>query len=137
MSTQLPTRQQVENAADLDFAPRTDRQLPISITIAPDGIRVHIDYVDTIASIPAAVERLRAAGLVDLITATRIIDAAPAMRQKPAQHVEPSYKADGSPCCPVHGRTLSEGRFGLYCSAKAGTGDVANAKGYCGLKFVE
>ncbi len=72
MTTQLPTRQQVENAADLDFAPRTDRQLPISITIAPDGIRVHIDYVDTIASIPAALERLRAAGLVDVVTATNI-----------------------------------------------------------------
>jgi hypothetical protein len=37
---------------------------------------------------------------------------------------------------PVHRKPLSEGRYGLFCPSRA-TGDQANDKGYCNLKFAE
>ncbi len=117
----------------------SDRQLPLTIEIAPDGIHIHVEYTGTLAGIPAALERLQAAGLVDIVAAH--CSAAPAASQaqrKPgAPRLAPAYNGDGTACCPVHNRPLSEGRFGLYCSARAGAGETANDKGYCALKFAE
>jgi hypothetical protein len=95
-----------------------------------------------LSSIPAAIERLRAAGVLELVQAS-----APAANPAPAptlgatkakvERVTPTYNADGDACCPVHRRKLSEGDYGLFCSAKAKDGQVADKKGYCGLKFEE
>lgn len=56
-------------------------------------------------------------------------------REAARPKVEPVYKPDGTPCCPVHKRPLVEGRHGLYCPSKAGDGEEANDKGYCALRF--
>ena len=53
------------------------------------------------------------------------------------ERVEPYFKPDGTACCPVHKMPLLQGRFGLYCSAKAKPGEAQNEKGYCSLKFVD
>ena len=57
--------------------------------------------------------------------------------RKPAQRVEPIYQPDGTPCCPVHHKPLTEGQYGLFCKSKAQPGDVQNDKGYCSLRFAE
>jgi hypothetical protein len=64
-----------------------------------------------------------------------IAPVAPA--RKSAGRVQPAYDADGSPMCPIHRKPLSDGRFGVFCPAKAQPGDVQNDKGYCSLKFAE
>ena len=129
----LPTRQQVDAAQPLDFAPAPPREqrTTIRIEVAPDGLRISVEYTGTLGSIPAAVERLRAAGVLDLVK--------PAAQQprKPAERVEPAYKPDGTACCPVHHKPLSQGQYGLFCSAKAQAGEQANPKGYCNLRFAE
>ena len=108
-----------------------DLRTTIRIEVAPDGLHITAEYVGTLSSIPAAVERLRAAGVLDLVK--------PAAQQarKPAERVEPVYKPDGTPCCPVHHKPLTEGRYGLYCPSKAQEGEQANPKGYCSLRFAE
>ena len=108
-----------------------EQRTTIRIEVAPDGLHITAEYVGTLGSIPAAVERLRAAGVLDLVK--------PAAQQprKPAERVEPAYKPDGTACCPVHRKPLSEGRYGLFCSSKAQAGEQANDKGYCSLRFAE
>jgi hypothetical protein len=82
---------------------------------------------------------LRSAGILELVSGAAK-PAAPAgsatPARKAAQRVEPVYQPDGTACCPVHHKPLSEGRYGLFCSSKA-TGEHANDKGYCNLKFAE
>jgi hypothetical protein len=127
-------RQAVDRAEPLDFdQPRSERQANIQIEASPAGFVVRVEFTGPIAGIPAAIERLKAAGILELVQVSR---PAPAAKPK-AETVEPLYKPDGTACCPVHKRALSEGQYGLYCSAKARPGDVSNAKGYCGLKFAE
>ena len=138
MSTNLPSRQQVERAQPLDFPDRqpAERQANITIEVAPDGLHIRCEYTGSLASIPAAVERLRAAGVLDLVKPSAAPAAAPSGGTTPrAQRVAPAYNGDGSACCPVHNTPLSQGQFGLYCSSKAKPGESANAKGYCNLKF--
>lgn len=147
---QFPTRTQVDRAAPLRFEGRApaaeptpqpaEKQANITIEVAPDGLHIKAEYVGTLSSIPAAIERLKAAGVLDLVQA-----AAPAQpaatttttARAKAERVTPTYNADGDACCPVHRRKLSEGDYGLFCSAKAKDGQVADKKGYCGLKFEE
>lgn len=113
-----------------------DLKTTIRIEVAPDGLHVVVEMVNTLASIPAAVERLRAAGVLDLVAASRPVSNT--LEKKPrAETVEPIYQPDGTACCPVHKRALSEGSYGLYCSAKAKPGENANSKGYCALRFAE
>lgn len=138
----LPTRQQVDAAQPLDFAPAPPREqrTVIRIEAGPDGLRISAEYTGTLGSIPAAVERLRAAGVLDLVATSRPSGQASAPAQqarKPAERLEPAYKPDGTPCCPVHRKPLSEGRYGLFCSSKAQAGEQANDKGYCSLRFAE
>ena len=138
----LPTRQQIEAAQPLEFAPAPPRKqrTVIRIEAGPDGLHITAEYVGQLASIPEAVERLRAAGVLDLVQASRPssqASPAPSGQRQAAPRVEPFYKPDGTPCCPVHHKPLAEGRFGLFCSAKAQAGEQANAKGYCNLRFSE
>lgn len=136
MTTTLPTRQQVETASDLDFdAQRSASKAHISIEIAPDGLHITAEYLGTLGSIPTAVKRLVDAGLVELVNTHRAAPITTSTRQKAAERLEPAYKPDGTPCCPVHHTALSTGQYGPYCSAKAKPGEAANAKGYCSLRF--
>ena len=142
MTTNLPSRQQVERAQPLDFPDRqpAERSANITIEVAPDGLHIRCEYTGSLASIPAAVERLRAAGVLDLVKPS----AAPAFHQgrnspmgntPRAQRVAPAYADDGSVICPVHRKALSYGQYGPYCSCKATGDQVADKRGYCGLKF--
>lgn len=139
MSTPAFTRADVERAEPLDMnATRQEKPVSITIEASPAGLVVRVDYVGTLASIPAAVERLRAAGILDLAQANRPAAPISTRVEKPkAETVEPLYKPSGEPCCPVHKRKLSEGKYGLFCSAKARPGDAQNAKGYCALRFTD
>jgi len=140
MTTQLPTRQQIDNAGDIDFnATRSEKQANISITIAPDGLHITAEYTGTLSSIPAAIERLRAAGVLELVSPAKPTHTAPignGNRPK-AERITPAYDGSGQPMCPVHRKALSEGQYGLFCSAKAAAGDVQNSKGYCNIRFSE
>src|SRR5262249_52686247 len=54
--------------------------------------------------------------------------AAPAAKPK-AETVEPLYKPDGTPCCPVHKRPLSDGQYGLYGSDAPSQGKPPTPRG--------
>jgi len=139
------TKNGVDTAEPLDMnrPPRIgpmERQANITIEVAPDGLHVRCEYTGAIASIPAAIERLRTAGVLELVSAAAVKPATPASAtpaRKAAQRVEPIYQPDGTACCPVHHKPLSEGRFGLFCPSKAQPGDAQNDKGYCSIRFSE
>ena len=138
MTTNLPSRQQVERAQPLDFPDRqpAERQANITIEVAPDGLHIRCEYTGSLASIPAAVERLRAAGVLDLVKPSRPAAAPQSGGNTPrAQRVAPAYADDGSVICPVHRKALSYGQYGPYCSCKATGDQVADKRGYCGLRF--
>lgn len=110
-----------------------EKTVNITIEAGPHGITVRAEYTGSLSSIPAAIERLKAAGVLDLVNASapQAQPQAPADKPKrPAHRVEPEYDADGEPCCPVHNRPLKEGKWGLFCSAK----DQESGE-YCKLKF--
>jgi hypothetical protein len=115
----------------------TERQANITIEAAPDGLHVRVEYTGALATIPAAIERLRAAGVLELVSASRPAPAAPQGGKAKAQRVEPAYDGNGDPICPVHRKPLSEGRYGLYCSAKARGDEAASQNGYCSLRFTQ
>ena len=141
----LPTRHQVDAAEPLDFPPTPARNAPhidlrtkITIEIAPDGLHVTAEYTGLLDSIPAAVERLQRAGVLELVRQSRPSPApsatpAAGQQRKPAERVEPAYKPDGTPCCPKHHKPLKTGQWGLFCPAK----DDTTERGYCSLKFAE
>ena len=138
MSVSLPSRAQIEQAGDLDFTSPRGAAMPITIELSPAGLHIRIEYQGALASIPAAIAKLEAAGLVELVQTYRATSAAApatgAGQHKPkAERVEPEYNADGDPCCPKHHKVLKEGRWGLYCPAK----DDTTERGYCALKFAE
>lgn len=112
-----------------------DLKTTIRLEAAPDGLHIIVEYTGNLASIPAAVERLKAAGILNLVQACK---PTPTNGKPKAETVEPLYKPDGTPCCPVHKGALAESQYdGWYCRAKAKPGDVQNAKGYCALRFTE
>ncbi len=108
-----------------------EKQANITIEAGPLGLTIRCEYTGAISTIPAAIERLRAAGVLDLVQTNMPAKAA----QKPAQRAEPVYQPDGTACCPVHHKPLSEGRYGLYCPSRATGEQAANDKGYCSLRF--
>lgn len=134
MTYQNIDRAKVAAAQPLEFdQPRSaqpEKPVEITITIAPDGLSVSATYTGTLSSIPTAVEKLIAAGVLNLVKPLPI--SAP--RQKKPR-LEPLYQPDGTPCCPAHLRPLKEGQYGMYCSCKAKPGEPADNNGYCGLKF--
>lgn len=110
--------------------PRTPIELTVQAELDGWPLDVHL-------SLPAEKVRPALARLAELGYTPRHAPASPATpaRQPARQKVEPLYTPQGAPCCPVHKRELAEGRYGLYCPAKAGPGEAANDKGYCALRF--
>jgi hypothetical protein len=50
---------------------------------------------------------------------------------KPAElRQRPAYDGNGDACCPIHDRPLKEGKFGLFCPAKAEP-PIGSDRGYC------
>ena len=140
----LPNRAQIEAAPPLEFAPPPERETrtTIRIEVAPDGLHITAEYVGQLASIPAALERLRAAGVLELVAQGRPASVTPApapaaQQRQPAQRVEPFFRPDGTACCPTHNKPLQDGQWGRYCPAKAAPGEPATPKGYCSLRFVD
>lgn len=117
------------------FAP-LERQANITIEAGPLGITVQAEYIGTLASIPAAIERLRTAGVLELVSAAKVAPAAAAPARKPMTGITPAYDGAGQAMCPVHHKALSEGRYGAYCPSRA-EGEHANAKGYCNIRFTD
>ncbi len=134
--TTMPTRAQIERAEPLDMnQTRSERQANITIEGTLDGLTVTVEFTAAISTIPAAIERLKAIGMS---SAPRTMTPASQEKStKAAERVEPLYRPDGTACCPVHMRELSEGQYGKFCSAKAKPGEAANAKGYCSLRFAD
>ena len=140
MSTNLPNRAQIESAQPLEFQPAPARELrtTIRIEIAPDGLHITAEYTGQLASIPQAIERLRAAGVFELVAASRPssgAQASPAAGQprKASKRVEPEYSPAGDALCPKHHTPLRDGKFGRYCPSR----DDSSERGYCALKFSE
>lgn len=146
----MPSRAQIDAAEPLEFASpprisaRTERQATITIEVAPDGLHVRCEYVSGLSSIPAAIERLKAAGVLQLVAQSRPtppapLTVAPATIRQPqprkAERVEPWYDSRGEACCPSHRKPLQEGQYGLYCPSRASRDEPQNAKGYCNLTF--
>jgi hypothetical protein len=136
MSYQDITRAAVERAEPLDFPQRPAKQdLTITVTARVDGFDTEICYTGSIEQLLQITKRLRELGAEPLLAPAA--HSAPLNGSKPkAKPVEPVYTPDGTPCCPVHHKPLTEGRYGLYCPSKA-EGEHANAKGYCSLRFAE
>lgn len=134
MTYQNIDRASVDRAQPLEFdqlrTAQPERPVEITIKIAPDGLSVSATYTGTLSSIPAAVEKLIAAGVLNLVKPLPI--STPRLKKT---RLEPMYQPDGTPCCPAHLRPLKEGQYGLYCSCKAKSGEPADNNGYCGLKF--
>lgn len=126
----MPTRDAIERAAPLEF--NVEKQANIEIAVGPHGLTITASYTGTLSSIPAAVERLRSAGILALVSAA----AAPMTPAHKKEKISPLYSPDGTAVCPVHLRPLQESQHGgHYCSAKARPGDSQNARGYCNLVF--
>jgi hypothetical protein len=135
--TQLPTRQQVDRAEPLEFAERSARQeLTITIHATIDGFSTEICFRGALDQLEAITRRLRDLG-ASPAGVHQLAPAAAAPARKAAQRATPAYDGDGQPMCPVHRKPLSEGRFGLFCPAKAKPGEEQNDKGYCSLRFAE
>jgi len=136
----LPTRAQIDRAQPLEFKdPPTEKQTSIRIEVGPAGITVTAEYTGTLSSIPAAIERLRSAGVLQLVEQSRPAPptVAPANIQPPRARkrsgtaAEPWFDSRGEACCPIHRKVLLEGQYGHYCPARAGADEGGNAKGYC------
>jgi hypothetical protein len=97
-------------------------------------VHVRVEWTGGLSSIEPVIAKLKALGVVELINTAKPAQAAPAPAQR-APRIDPIYQPDGTPCCPVHKRALTEGQFGPFCSAKATSDQVADKRGYCGLKF--
>jgi hypothetical protein len=133
--TQLPTRAAIDRAEPLDFPQRmTKNDLTITVKATIDGFPTEVCFTGSIDQLLNVTKHLRELGAAPTV--------APATHTAPlgngktkAQTVEPIYQPDGTPCCPVHRKPLSEGRYGWFCSAKATGDEAANGKGYCSLRF--
>jgi len=135
MTTTMPSRAAIDAAGDLDFnATRSEKQANISLTAGPAGITVTVEWTGPLSGIPAAIERLRAAGVLELVTPPKgTAAAAPygATPRKAGEKVSPEWNGAGEAMCPVHKRILKQGKWGMYCSAKG------EDETYCNLKFAE
>lgn len=92
----FPDRRQIEAAAPLNMEQaRSEKTANITIEISPAGLVVKAEYTGTLSSIPAAIERLRSAGVIELVE-----------RSAPAQLPVSSAHSDAPPMCPVHGTPM-------------------------------
>lgn len=94
----FPPRKQIEAAAPLDMEQtRSEKPAQITISVSPAGLVVTAEYTGVLSSIPLAIERLRAAGVLDLVA-----QSAPA----PSAQSTQSTQSDTPPMCPVHGKVM-------------------------------
>lgn len=137
MTYQPITRGAVERAEPLTFEqkPPAEKQANIAITVSASGLSITAEYTGTLGSIPAAIERLKAAGVLELVRAPEPVPISQPRAKK--ERVAPAYDGNGDPICPVHRKPLAEGRYGMYCPAKAKAGEEQNDKGYCAIRFSE
>jgi hypothetical protein len=112
-----------------------EKQANITIEATPAGLAIKVEYTGSLSSIPAAIERLRSAGVLDLVQVSAPATAAPTAPVAKSDKTTPTYDSAGEACCPVHGKKLNKRPWGWSCSALAKDGQVADSKGYCGLKF--
>jgi hypothetical protein len=117
--------------------PTEETRLPTRVHATLDGWPVAIDLLIAPAKLGAALRRLGELGYTPAAPIAPVVPAPAPRRPERAPRVEPIYKPDGTPCCPVHLKDLTEGRYGLYCAAKARDGEERNEKGYCALRFTE
>jgi hypothetical protein len=97
-----------------------------------DGFPTEVCFTGSIDQLLSVTKRLRELGGTPTIAPAG--GNTPA--RKPSVRVEPAYQPDGTACCPVHRKPLSEGRYGLFCPSRA-EGEHANPKGYCNIRFTE
>lgn len=136
MTTQLPTRAQIDRAEPLDFPQRPKADLTITVKATIDGFPTEVCFTGSIDQLLGVTKRLRELGAEPTV-APATHTAPLSTPRKAAQTVEPIYQPDGTACCPVHRKPLVEGRYGLYCPSRATGDQAANDKGYCSLKFAE
>ena len=136
--TTMPTRQQIDRAEPLDFPEKRPVKNDLTITVKAtiDGFPTEVCFTGSIDQLLSVTKRLRELGATPTV-ATHTAPLGGNMPARKAQErVEPVYQPDGTACCPVHHKALSEGRYGLYCPSSA-TGEHANDKGYCNIRFAE
>jgi hypothetical protein len=107
--------------------------LDLTVHAQLDGWPVDIAFTLPAERLSAALTRLGELGYTPRATTPPAPAQAP--RKAPRERVEPVYKPDGTPCCPVHLKPLANGKYGLYCPSKATEGQEQNEKGYCALRF--
>ena len=114
----MPSRSQIDAAQPLDMnQTRAEKPAEITIEVTPAGLIVKASYTGTLSSIPAAIERLRQSGVLDLVQAS-----APA--QLPSASA--SAHSDTPPMCPVHGKPMKamtkpdKNGYTHWCTAKSG-----------------
>jgi hypothetical protein len=109
------------------------QELTIAITCRVEGYETEITFSGDIDQLKRIATKLAALGIEPTAPHTAPLNG----ENKPSKRVQPAYDGDGQPICPVHGKPLSEGRYGLFCPSKAKGDEAANDKGYCSLKFAE
>lgn len=138
--TTLPTRQQIEEAPAITFDKPRKRQRGVTIQLTYHGALVsfafsaddNVPIVELEQSIDTLLKREGWAAMPQPSA-----NAVGGNGKAKATWVDPEYDDNGDPICPVHRKSLKQGQYGSYCSAKAKDGQVANDKGYCALKFKE
>jgi len=134
--TTLPTRQQIDRAEPLTFPERqTKNDLTITVKATIDGFPTEVCFTGSTDQLLSVTKRLRELGGTPTIAPAHTKSATTPAR-KAAQRVEPVYQPDGTACCPIHHKPLSEGRYGLFCPSRA-AGEHANAKGFCNIRFTD
>lgn len=141
MATVLPSRQQIEQAGDLDFeqqrSARTARQeLHMVVKAQLNGFPIELAFAGGIDQLPAITKRLRELG-----AEAPSIPRAGNWQKPKAELTQPAYDGDGDAICPVHRRKIVtrewEGRTFRCCPAKATGDEKTNKNGYCALRFAE
>jgi hypothetical protein len=132
MTTNLPSRAQVDAAPPLEFKERAARQdLTITVKARIDGFDTEICYTGSIDQLLAVTKRLRDLGGETTIAP---VHTAPLNGAKPkASSV--TYDGDGTPLCgnancSRYGKPLEPSQHnGYFCKGKDER--TGNAKGYC------
>src|SRR4051794_32914026 len=120
--TTVPTRAQIDHVEPLDFPERRPVKNDLTITVKAtiDSFPTEICFTGSIDQLLSVTKRLRELGATPTVAPAAPMPAA--APRKPAQRVEPIYQPDGTPCCPVHHKPLTEGQYGLFCKSKAQPG---------------
>ncbi len=95
----MPNRRQIEAAEPLNMdQQRSEKPAEITIEVTPAGLIVKASYTGVLSSIPAAIERLRQSGVLELVAQS----APPPAAAVPSAHAP----SDQPPICEVHGTPM-------------------------------